>query len=539
MGQRGHIVYNTLRKRYEVVIESIGEAVAPPKKYLSMEVISKMKFSILSILLVLSSFGFHPVFAQDTEDGDPGITPDSFLYGLDVALDKLNLLLTFDQAERSRKGLEIAKERLLEVRKMALENKVSALERAAREHDQVLARVEQFVQELEVDNTTTELVEEIEIEKKLIEHKKRVEDIKGEIKVKITVRGLAPPEVHKLVDIVLSEMENKTGEVEIVIKNKKERTKIKIKRETGRSDEEIEEEIARVERARGLAGLKMERAADRIEDANAGILEVKELLSEIGDVNAGMVLLAEAEKHLSRAEIAFSESKYGEAFGQATAAYRIAKALEKQLEKAMEEEHEAEVPEEERKIEVKVKPGRARVKVRIGEVEDKFVLRETNRREIIVAIAKRTGLTVEEIKEIIELEEEHEREPREREIKVVITDGTAEIEVSIEGREFEFSLDTKDRASIIEAISEKTGLTPAEVKELIKWKVKLGEQERRIGRPEKPVEEEHMEEEVHEEEHDEEDEDAEEHEEHVEEEHASREHAHGEIAKGRHERESG
>ncbi|MFQ5815280.1 MAG: hypothetical protein ACE5G7_02170 [Candidatus Hydrothermarchaeaceae archaeon] len=32
MGQRDHIVYSTLKKRYEVVIEHISATVVPPRK---------------------------------------------------------------------------------------------------------------------------------------------------------------------------------------------------------------------------------------------------------------------------------------------------------------------------------------------------------------------------------------------------------------------------------------------------------------------------------------------------------------------------
>ncbi|MFQ5815279.1 MAG: DUF5667 domain-containing protein [Candidatus Hydrothermarchaeaceae archaeon] len=466
-----------------------------------------MKFlNIVSIVLVLASLAIQPVFAQEAENGDPGITPDSFLYGLDVVLDKVNLLLTFDQAEKSKKGLEIAEERLLEVRAMALENKVTAMERAANEHDSVLVQVESSIQDLERDNTTSELEEEIEIERKLIEHKNRVEDVQGEIKVKIKVKGVITPEQQELVDSILSSMENKTGKVEIKINNKKGETKIKIKVETGKSDEEIEGEVKRLEKVKGVAGLKLERAADRIEDAIGEIEEAKELLG-----NETSTLIDEAEEHLSKAESAFDEGRYGEAFGQATAARSIAKAVQEQLE------------EEELKIEVEIKGGIAKVEVEVDEVEDKFVLNTTDREEIIEAIAERTGLTVDEVRDVMEFEEEDEEDEEaeeELEIKVEITDGTAEVKVEMEGLETKFTLNTTKKDAIIAAISNKTGLSAEEIGNATKWKVKLGKQERSGGRPEEVEEE--VEEEAEEEEHEED-------EEHVEEEPEEEERREGNV----------
>lgn len=470
--------------------------------------------NIFGILLVLASLAIQPALAQEAEGSDPGITPDSFLYGLDVALDKINLLLTFDQAGKSKKGLDIARERLLEVRAMALENKITAMERAAKEHDSALVQVESSVKELERDDTTSELEEEIEIERRLIEHKKRVEDVNGEIKVKIKVKGVITPEQQELVDSILSSMENKTGKVEIKINNKKGETKIKIKVETGKSDEEIEGEVKRLEKVKGVAGLKLERAADRIEDASEKIEEARELLG-----NETSTLIDEAEEHLSKAESAFDEGRYGDAFGHATAARSIAKAVKKQLE----EEREEEAEEEELEIKVKIKRGIARVKVEVDEVEDKFVLNTTDREEIIEAIAERTGLTVDEVRDVMEFEEEDEEDEEaeeELEIEVEITDGTAEVKVEMEGLETKFTLNTTKKDAIIAAISNKTGLSAEEIRNATKWKVKLGKQERSGGRPEEVEEE--VEEEAEEEEHEED-------EEHVEEEPEEEERREGNV----------
>ncbi len=451
-----------------------------------------MKYGIaVGLMLLLVAPLVHAQAAEES----PGVTPDSFLYGLDVALDRLSFLLTFDQAAKSRKGLEIARERLLEVRAMAEENKVRAMERAQAEHDDTLTRVETSLRALERDDTSVELEEEVEIEKRVIEHRKKVEEVEGEIKVKIRARGGITPEQRELIDSVLSRLQNSTGEVEIEIESKKDKTKVKIRERTGKSEEDVEEEVEMVEERRGLADLKRERALEAIEDAMEEIAEAKEKLG-----NVSSTLLTEAEDHLARAEEAFEAGDYGRAFGQATSAANIAKSAK--------EEHEEREEEEELEIEVEIEGNVAKVEVEIGDAESKFRLETTDREAIIAEIAARTELSVEEIRSVVkfkeeeeheeEVEEEHEeREERELSIEVVIRDGTARVEIEQDGRETRFDLNTTNRDAIIDTIAQRTNLTAAEIEGVIKWKAELGEQERpREGvREGETVEEERREEE--------------------------------------------
>jgi hypothetical protein len=69
----------------------------------------KKALGILLFLLLASS-----VLAKGDGLPSPGPGPSSFLWGLDKALENINLLLTFDREERIRIGLEIAQERLAE-----------------------------------------------------------------------------------------------------------------------------------------------------------------------------------------------------------------------------------------------------------------------------------------------------------------------------------------------------------------------------------------------------------------------------------------
>ena len=74
-------------------------------------------FTILMILVLV--IGLSPVYAQEAEDESTGgVTPDSTLYGLDRAAERLSLLLTIGKAAKAKKGLEHARERVLEARQL-------------------------------------------------------------------------------------------------------------------------------------------------------------------------------------------------------------------------------------------------------------------------------------------------------------------------------------------------------------------------------------------------------------------------------------
>ncbi|NOQ55545.1 MAG: hypothetical protein GQ477_01930, partial [Nanohaloarchaea archaeon] len=79
--------------------------------------------------------------AEDSDEEDAseaGITPDSPFYGLDVAMDNIGLMLTFNKAKKAEKKLKIANERLKEAKMMGLGNNLGAMEKAKARHDEML-----------------------------------------------------------------------------------------------------------------------------------------------------------------------------------------------------------------------------------------------------------------------------------------------------------------------------------------------------------------------------------------------------------------
>ena len=90
---------------------------------------------------------------QFDDDINPGVTPDSMFYFLDVALDNLRLSFAYGSDEKAGVALLIAKERLLEINQMFDENKVVQAKKAQKQHVKVMAYVKDAVVKLSDENT--------------------------------------------------------------------------------------------------------------------------------------------------------------------------------------------------------------------------------------------------------------------------------------------------------------------------------------------------------------------------------------------------
>lgn len=430
-----------------------------------INVLQKRGFIVVSFIIALFLIS-QTVFAYTitgnaikTEKAkiEAGITPDSFLYFLDVALDNINLALTFDSGEKARKGLDIARERLIEVREMVNRNKLDAAQAAQREHSNALRVVQNSIKGIEKTSSTQEIEEKIEIEKELEEHKTEIEEITGELKVKIEVEGKITPDQQVLIDSVLANLEGKAGEVEIEIENEKGKTKIEIEQETGKSEEEIEDEIEELEEKIGLKRIRKETSWGKIKDAEEEINETIKELAELnvtdGGINSALDILAQAKE-------AYKIKNYKEAA-------RLAKQAEEQIDDYKEQFEELE-EEEEREIEVEIERNQAKVEVEVAGTKAEFVLETTNRDEIISEISIRTGLNKEEIESLMKFEVEEEEEI---EIESEIEEELSKVKLELNETESEFTLNTTDKDEIISEITRRTGLSREQVEKNAEFEI--------------------------------------------------------------------
>jgi tetratricopeptide (TPR) repeat protein len=367
----------------------------------------KYIFTSLFLILTLGLASAYPITGQAIETSDntitTGTTPDSFWYGLDVALDNLNLALSSNN-KRAEKSLDVARERLLEVRQMINENKIEHSLRAQERHKKALLKVESIIEGLDIENSTEEIELEIELEKEIEEHKKEIEKTKEELKLKMKVEGEISNETQALIDSIIANMENSTAKIKIKIDEEKGKTKIKIKQETGRSEIEIEQEIEDLEEEKGLSGFKMENAEEMLEKANDKWMDLEEKATKH---NQSIPDKGVFNDLLELGNQLYSEENYEKAKDYYEEAKDYAENLKDGIEELFEDEEETE---EEIEIEVEIKGKYAKIKVKALNDEIEFMSDKITLEEIIEEISQRTGLTIDEIKSNIEIEIEDEDE---------------------------------------------------------------------------------------------------------------------------------
>ncbi len=375
-----------------------------------------------------------------------GVTPDSVFYFIDKFLDNRALKAAGDEAERSRIGLKIARERLLETREMLETNKAEAAQKAQQEHSRMLSIVELSAKRIEKNETLEQIETEMEIEKELEEHDGETEFVKNELKLKLNAMGRLTPAQQALIDSLLTSMRNQTGELKAKLEEKRGESKIRLKAETGKSDSEIEKEIIEIETRTGLRGLKTERVVDELEDASEEIAEAKTRLSQTNATNASLTavtkLIADAEKKLADAQKAFGEGKLGEAFGLANSAENLAKNAKRMLKGFAEDDARAE---EKLEIRADVMDTASEIRVKL-----EFVSTATERQKIAKEIMEKLNLSREKLSAILKTEADDDELRERMEAEARIRDGVSRVKF-----ELRFPLNATNRSEIINGISER------------------------------------------------------------------------------------
>lgn len=328
------------------------------------------KILMIVFLLKLSIILSMPFITAHQESISPGITPDSPLYSLDIALEKLQLLLARDNIKKAELSLKFATERIAEVKAMAEKNNLDAAEKAVREHSKLKQEVKLKIKQVKEDRE--EVKNLIKIEKELFEQESLINSVLTDIE-SFLGKNLSSSE-SSVLDNILTSLSNSTAEVEIEIKQKKDKIKIKIEQEGGEDKKEIEKEFKELEKSEGLLELKIERASEKISDAEEKILEVEEKLNQIANNKTSQsiqILLQQAKEKLSNAKSALANNSYGEAFGYATASEMLARNAKKIIEQGKAGQLEEELEEKE----IKVKKNKSELEIeekeeRIRKVEE-------------------------------------------------------------------------------------------------------------------------------------------------------------------------
>lgn len=219
-----------------------------------------MGFGILCLLL-LSALGVaedvgadanvQAVVDADTTVTDAGLTPDSLLYGIDVALEKISLALTSNPQKKIAKGLAYAQERLLEIRAMIEAKDLAHAEKAVKVHGDLFSSLEDSI-DSGSSNSSEELAYSVALEMALEKHKEKIKDIEDTLDFE-----------DALAASLAADLDGQTSAFGMKIENHKEKAKAKVHQDGG--DEDAEEEEASL--ALGLHDKEQKNAEKALEHA--------------------------------------------------------------------------------------------------------------------------------------------------------------------------------------------------------------------------------------------------------------------------------
>ena len=171
-----------------------------------------------------------------------GITPDHPLYFLDIAIERISLLLATSPIEKARIGLEHAEERLSEVKLMIDANKAKHADIAQRHHDDILKEIESRIGDIDTRSEPSEekLARIIEIEERLALHSDRIKVISENTILKIRTSGNVPLEQINLITTILDRVKASTNVATIMVKAEAVTAQERIREETGKTEFQVQ-----------------------------------------------------------------------------------------------------------------------------------------------------------------------------------------------------------------------------------------------------------------------------------------------------------
>ena len=138
-----------------------------------------IKSIVIGIMMLLVVSGITPAYAEDLDLVDPGITPDSAFYPLDVFFDDIGVALAFGNENKLNKQLDVAEERLAEVNAMLKANNTECAQEAIENHNALMEHVRVRINGS--DNATENLRVQLKIEERLNIHQGNILDVGSEL----------------------------------------------------------------------------------------------------------------------------------------------------------------------------------------------------------------------------------------------------------------------------------------------------------------------------------------------------------------------
>ncbi|MBN1792505.1 hypothetical protein JW826_02365 [Candidatus Woesearchaeota archaeon] len=362
---------------------------------------------------------------QIEDEVDPGVTPDSPLYGIENAWDRMRLAFTFNKEKKAQKALMIAEERLAEFRVMAEKGKADKAEKARARYELFLQRSQEAAEDIgraeDADGAMDAWRRIAGLQNAVEAHRDHLAKVTERIETALQNGNLTDDQKAKL-EAMLDKVETQSEEFEAKVDSKKDSVKIKYKVLSGKSDEEVEDEELTVDDQSGLSKARIERAKERVVRAKAVLAKARERVNaqkalgeDVSDLEDGLDM---AEDEIAQAEDdikgdareaykwALRVNDYGNEIAAVATRLRLAKQegtfneTKEQLWETIRARNEAHSAEVAQALRERIKNANAIQKEKLEKFSDRIALRADNiadRAESMVARAERIGERAENI----------------------------------------------------------------------------------------------------------------------------------------------
>lgn len=202
-------------------------------------------------MLVISAFAPMVLAEEATTEleVESGITPDSIFYGLDNAMERIGLALTFDKAKRSEKALRNAEEKLAEIKAMAEAEKLQYAEEAQERHREMIDRAQKASSEIDSNGdkeTAKETSEKLDkIQARMNKHLEKASTVRTGILERQRER-MTEEQIAKLEE-VFNNIDSKIEEAQSRCLQRQEIIRTRYKVLSGKTDSEVDEELGEMQ----------------------------------------------------------------------------------------------------------------------------------------------------------------------------------------------------------------------------------------------------------------------------------------------------
>ena len=206
---------------------------------------------------------------SETATEEVSVTPDSPLWGVKLAIEKIDLALTFNRAAKSEKGLKYAHLRLLEVEKMMKKGDFKNAGKAEEVRAKLITKTRKHLDEEKTKEGETPKVKDLE--SRLQRHIEVLEAVKA----KLEAKGVPTQGIENALAIAKAKAECRLEVEQLVSKRKAGETvdKESIAEVKASCKEDIQKLISE---RKELMSERIEKAREEIKERRGKVLEEKE-----------------------------------------------------------------------------------------------------------------------------------------------------------------------------------------------------------------------------------------------------------------------